>query len=230
MPSNQPILLHFHATSTMMPLAPPAVAPPPGLRQNWETLARLALLRSKPPDVDAYPHTVFICSSVLRRKPTNLLHLVLRPKPRNCHSDFVGQITKPYLQILRPKPEILSDRFWGQNTRTIAIGFKIKPGKTVDRGFEAELRNPCSSSSCAQCRPHTMLPDLSMVRPPSTQTLLDHPQSSAPSLLLLPRSLSLSAMPYLSPTHHETSKHISPHKTDSIVEPPKFLGFKFKPR
>jgi hypothetical protein len=40
----------------------------------------------------------------------------------------------------------------------------------------------------------------------------------------------LPAMPHLSPTHHETSKCVSPHKIDSRVEPPKFPGFKFKPR
>jgi hypothetical protein len=37
-------------------------------------------------------------------------------------------------------------------------------------------------------------------------------------------------MPHLSPTHHETSKHISPHKTDGRVKPSKFSRFKFKPR
>jgi archaellum component FlaC len=35
-------------------------------------------------------------------------------------------------------------------------------------------------------------------------------------------------MLHLSPTHHETSKCISTHEIDSKVEPPKFLGFKFK--
>jgi hypothetical protein len=33
------ILHHLHATSTMMPCAPPDVAPLPVLRQNWEALA-----------------------------------------------------------------------------------------------------------------------------------------------------------------------------------------------
>jgi hypothetical protein len=60
--------------------------------------------------------------------------------------------------------------------------------------------------------------------------VLDHARSSALSLLLLPRSSLLPAMPNLSPTHHETSERVSPHKTDSRVEPPKFLGFKFKLR
>jgi hypothetical protein len=73
-------------------------------------------------------------------------------------------------------------------------------------------------------------PNLSIVRPPSTQPMLEHPLSSALSLLLLPRSSSLPAMPHLSPTHHETSKCVSQHETDSRVEPPKFCGFKFKPR
>jgi hypothetical protein len=31
------LMLHFHVTSMMMPRAPPAVAPSPVLRQNWET-------------------------------------------------------------------------------------------------------------------------------------------------------------------------------------------------
>jgi hypothetical protein len=68
-------LLHFYASSTMIPCAPPTVAPPPVLRQNWETLTQLALQGSKLLGVDACPHTVFIHSSVLRRKPTNLLPL-----------------------------------------------------------------------------------------------------------------------------------------------------------
>jgi hypothetical protein len=33
------LLLYFHMTSTMMPRAPPAVAPLPVLRQNWKTLS-----------------------------------------------------------------------------------------------------------------------------------------------------------------------------------------------
>jgi hypothetical protein len=103
-------------------------------------------------------------------------------------------------------------------------------GETIDLAFEAESRNTCSSSPCAWCRPHTASPDLSIVRPSSTRPVLDHPNSSAPSLLLLPRSSSLPAMPHLSPTQHETSKHISPHETDSREEPPKFLRFKFKSR
>jgi hypothetical protein len=37
--------------------------------------------------------------------------LVLRPKPRNCHSDFDAQIVKPELSVLRPKPKNPSHQF-----------------------------------------------------------------------------------------------------------------------
>jgi hypothetical protein len=43
--------------------------------------------------------------------------------------------------------------------------------------------------------------------------LCDHPRSSAPGLLLLPRSSSLHVMPHLPPAHHETNKHDSPNET-----------------
>jgi hypothetical protein len=58
--------------------------------------------------------------------------------------------------------------------------------------------------------------------------MLDHPWSSTPGLLLLPRSLSLPAMPHLSPAHSKISKHNSPHKIDR-VEPPKLRRFEFNP-
>jgi hypothetical protein len=113
--------------------------------------------------------------------------------------------------------------------KTIATSFEAKPGETVDLGFEAKPRNPRSSSPHAWCRSHTTSPDLSVIWQPSTRPMLHHPWSSAPSLLLLPRSSSLPAMPHLSPTHHKTSKRVSPHETDSRVEPLKFSRFKFKP-
>jgi hypothetical protein len=77
-------LLHFHATSTTMPHTPPTITPSLVLSQKSETLARLASRWSKPLDVDACPHTIFIRSSVLRRKLTNLLPL-----------GFVVQTKKP---------------------------------------------------------------------------------------------------------------------------------------
>jgi hypothetical protein len=102
--------------------------------------------------------------------------------------------------------------------------------QTIDLGFEAQPRNPCSSSPRARCRLHTALPDLLIIRPLSTRPMSDHPWSSASGLLLLPRSSSLLSMPHLPPAHHEASKHDSPHETRIKVKQQKLSRFKFKPR
>jgi hypothetical protein len=60
--------------------------------------------------------------------------------------------------------------------------------------------------------------------------LCDHPRSSAPGLLLLPRSSSLHAMPHLLVAHHETSKHDSPNKTKIKDKQNELSRFEFKPR
>jgi hypothetical protein len=86
------------------------------------------------------------------------------------------------------------------------------------------------SSPHARCRPHTASPDLSIVWPLRTRPVPDHRWSSAPGLLLLPRSLSLPAMSHLSLAHDETSKRDSPHETKRKVKLPKCARFEFKPR
>jgi hypothetical protein len=175
-------------------------------------------------------HAIFNLPSVWWCNQQTIADLVLRPKPRNHHGDFVWQVTKLQLLVLRPKSENTSKWFWGQTTRTVATYFEAKPRETVNLGFEAKPRNPHFLTPCAQCRPHTASPDLSIVRPPNTRHVLDHPQSSTPSLLLLPQSSLLLTVPHLSPTHHETSKCVSSHETDSREEPLKFPRFKLKPR
>jgi hypothetical protein len=129
--------------------------------------------------------------------------------------------------------------FWGLNHQSIAAGFKAQTEKpnpvvlrpnhwqTVDLDFEAKPRNPCFSSPCAQYRPHTTSHDLLIIRPPSTRPMLDHPQSSAPGLLLLPWPSSLTTMSHLSPAQHETCKHDSLHRIEGRVEPRKLFEFKF---
>jgi hypothetical protein len=101
------LLLHFHVTSAMMPRTLPVVAHLPILRQNWETSARLASQRSKSSDVNACPHTVFIGSSILRRKLINLLPL-----------GFETQTKK------------LSRWFWCLNHQTTDLGFDVQTKKT----------------------------------------------------------------------------------------------------
>jgi hypothetical protein len=183
----------------MVSHAPPAVAPPPIFRPDWKTLARLASRRSKPLDLDTCPAPTSLC---------RFCGATDKPRP----GWFWGTNQETVAVILRQKSLDRSCHFWGTNQETRATGFDAKPRETVDLGFEAHLRNPLSLSPCARCWPHTASPDLPIGRPPSTRPVLDHPRSSTPGLLLLPRSSSLPAMSHLSPTHHETSKHDSPHE------------------
>jgi hypothetical protein len=123
---------------------------------------------------------------------------MVQPINHSLHG-FVAQTKKP------PR------WFWWPNHQTRTNGFEAQTEKPVDLCFEAQPRNPCSSSPHTRCRPHTASPNLLIARPPSTQLVLDHPRSSAPGLLL-PRSSSLPAMSHLPPAHHETSKCDSPHE------------------
>jgi hypothetical protein len=135
-----------------------------------------------------------------------------------------------------PNKESQATSFEAKSGKTVATDFEAKPGETVATGFEVKLgeiilvvlrlnhwqpveldfeaqpRNPRSSYPCARCRPHTVSLNLPIIQPLSTRPMFDYPRSSAPGLLLLPRSSPLSAMSHLSPTHHETSKRDSPHE------------------
>jgi hypothetical protein len=117
------VSLHFQATSVIMPCAQSVVAHSPVLRQIWETISQLTSQWSKPPNIDACPHTIFIRPLVLSRKSTNLITLVLIPKPRSHHSDFEVQITKPSTLVLRPK------------LRNHHSGFEAKPLTTRHHQF-----------------------------------------------------------------------------------------------
>jgi hypothetical protein len=64
--------------------------------------------------------------------------LILKPKPRNRHSDFDAQIIKPELPVLRPKQENPPPWFWG-STKKPTAGFEAKLGKTVATSFETKL-------------------------------------------------------------------------------------------
>jgi hypothetical protein len=68
----------------------------------------------------------------------------------------------------------LSQWFWGQ---IVALGFETKP------------RNPRSSSPCARCKPHTVSPDFSIVRPLSTQpvrlSLVLYTMSPTPAMIFI---------------------------------------------
>jgi hypothetical protein len=103
------LLLHFHATSVMMPHAPPVVTHLPILRQKWETLAWLASWWSKLPDVDACPDTVFI------------RHRFWGTNQQTSSPWFWGPIQEIIVVILKPKSPNRSAWFWGPNQETLAV-------------------------------------------------------------------------------------------------------------
>jgi hypothetical protein len=118
--------------------------------------------------------------------------------------------------VLRPDWETLSrplDLNACPTPSSSPVGFVVQLTNRSLLGLEAHGNR--SSSPSGWCRPHTASSDLLIVWSLSTWPVLDHPQSSAPGLLLLPWPSSLPAMPYLTPTYHETSKHDSPHKIDN---------------
>jgi hypothetical protein len=172
--------------------------PPPVLRSDWKTLAWFAFYRSKPLDLDACP-ALSLSSISFMTELTNRSLL-----------GFDDQTKKPLWWFWDPNDQTGAVSFEIQIRKPEATGFEAKAGKIVDLGFEAKSRNLHSSSLYAWCRPHTASLDLSIVCPPSTRHVLDHLWSSAPGLLLLPRSSSMPTKLYLSPAHHEISKHDSP--------------------
>jgi hypothetical protein len=142
---------------------------------------------------------------------------------------FEAQTDKPHpTWFWCPNQEIAW--FSGLNQETVKIVLRPNHWQLVATGFEAKPENPrFSSPPRVWCGSHTAPPDLPIVQPPSTRLVSDHPRSSAPSLLLLPRSSSLPTMSHSPPTHHETSKHISPHWiTQYRLVQPKCAKFKFK--
>jgi hypothetical protein len=86
-------------------------------------------------------------------------------------------------------PETVTTGFEAKPTKTITTGFDAKPAKTIqvvlrpnhsqtiDLGFEARPRNPCSSSSCARCRPSP----IPCSRSPTPATVLVAARHAAPA-------------------------------------------------
>jgi hypothetical protein len=141
-------------------------------------------------------------------KPAKIVQVVLRPNHlQTVAIDFEAQTDE--------KP---SQWFWGQTTdkpSTLVLRLNQEtwaPHLHV-HGADRTWRHPSSRS------PGHRVPDL-----------CDHPQSSAPGLLLLPRSSALHAMPHLPPAHHETSKHDSPNETKVKEKQNETVPDEIKPR
>jgi hypothetical protein len=126
---------------------------------------------------------------------------------------FWGTNQETITVILSPKSPNRWHWFWGPNQETIIMILRSNHWQTIATSFEAKPGNlRFSSPPFVRCGSHKASPDLTIVRPPSTRLVPNHPRSSAPYLLLLPQSSLLPTMSHLPPTHHETSKHVSPHQ------------------
>jgi hypothetical protein len=140
------------------------------------------------------------------------------PKSPNCSYRFCG-----------PNWETLHHQFWGQAEETPSQWFW---GQTTNKSYTLVLRlnqetlTPCLHVHGADRTQRHLTSRSSGHQVPDQ---CDHPRSSAPGLLLLPRSSSLPTMTHLPPAHHETSKRDSPNGTKIKVKQTQCPRFEFKP-
>jgi hypothetical protein len=115
---------------------------------------------------------------------------------------FEAKLAKTVRVVLRPN-----------HSQTVTVGFEVqtdeKPSTLVLR-LNQEIRAPRLYVHGADRTWCHLTSQSSGHRVPD---LCDYPWSSAPGLLLLPRSSSLHVMPHLPPAHHETSKRDSLNDT-----------------
>jgi hypothetical protein len=207
--------LRLYTISVTMSHASPTVTPPSVLRANWKTLARFTFRRNKLLDLDVCPVSTSLCRSY---DATN--------KPKIIW--FWGSNQETVAMILRHKSPNQSCQFWEPNRKICRPWFWGSTKKPVDLSFQAQPRNPSTSSPCAQYRSHTVSSDLSIVRPPRIWPMLDYLWPSALYLILLARSSSLAVISHLSPTHHETNKHDCLCEIKIKIKLLECPGFKFK--
>jgi hypothetical protein len=117
-------------------------------------------------------------------------------------TSFEAKLEKIVATGFEAKPaKTVATGFEAKPTKTVAAGFEAKlletvqvvlspnHSQTVNLGFEAQLRNPRSSSPRARCRPHTAPPGLSTARPPSTWPVRPSPvlctRSPTPTTVLI---------------------------------------------
>jgi hypothetical protein len=116
--------------------------------------------------------------------------VILRHKSPNYNCCFEAQTEKPAATVFETKPrETVLLVFRSNHLQTVLVILRSNHRQTVDLGFKAELRNSRFSSPRARCRPRTAFPDLSIVRPPSTQHVQPSPilytRSPTPDMILV---------------------------------------------
>jgi hypothetical protein len=119
-----------------------------------------------------------------------LHHLGFEAQPRNPPPVLRPNQEKPLPPVLRPNWRKLSPLVLRPNQRKLSQQV-LRPNhsQNVDLGFEAQPRNPQSSSPHARCRPHMAPPYLSTARPSSTQHVRPSPvlctRSPTPATVLV---------------------------------------------
>jgi hypothetical protein len=121
----------------MVSRAPPAVAPPPVLRPDRETLARFTSTWSKPLDLDVCP--------ALSHPPVGFEAQPISHRPLG----FEAQNKKP------------SWWFWDSNHQTIATGFEAQTGKPEPPILRSNQKKP----SPPVLRPKQRKPSVLVLRP-----------------------------------------------------------------
>jgi hypothetical protein len=129
-----------------------------------------------------------------------LHHLGFEAQPRNPPLVLRTNWKKPSPPILRSNRRKLSQWFWDQTTHKQLTLILMLNQETC------APRLHMNGADRTRCHPTSRSSDHRV------SDLCDHPRSSAPGLLLLPRFLSLLTMPHLPPAHNETSKRDSPNK------------------
>jgi hypothetical protein len=204
----------------MVPRAPPAIAHPPVLKPDWKTLARLASTRSKPLDLNACPAPMHPPVDFVAQL-TNRSLLSFEAQSKKLSRWFWGQNHQIVAADFETQTEKSSTTLvLGLNQEIIVTGFEAKPEKssqwfwcqTIEKHSTLVSRlNQETHASCLHVHDADRTWRYPISRSPGhwVPDLRDHPRSSTPGLLLLPRTSSLHAMPHLPPAHHETSKHDS---------------------
>jgi hypothetical protein len=166
-----------------------------------------------------------------------------RHKPRNPPPPwFWGSTKKPTAGFEVKLEETGTTSFEAKLEKTVAAGFEAKPSETVrvvlrpnhsqtiDLGFEAQPRNPRSSSPYTRCKPHTASPNLSIARPPSTWPMWPSPvlciRSATPAMILVAACHAAPA----TYTPRDKQTWFSKRNKDKRKTKQNYPGFEFEPR
>jgi hypothetical protein len=126
--------------------------------------------------------------------------------------------------------EIITTGFEAKPTKTVRVVLRPNHSQTVDLGFKAQPRNPRSSSPHAQCRPHTVPPDLSIAWPSSTRHVRPSPVlctwSPTPTTTLIAARHAAPA----TRTPQDKQTWFSKQNKDKRKTKQNYPGFEFKPR